>query len=197
MRLFLAPFKAEAKLLASILPNCKLASDDSFPNRWTFKGGEIISWNSAGAEALLKAIERINFDKFSSVILFGSSGALAPDLKLGEVFSCTEIMDFAGRSIKLSGLKKMLCAKLLTSEKPVETSEGRNRLYEKYKADLVDMESFAFAQVAIGDGICPFLSYVVRFVSDTQDKAFNGKFPDEIRAALVKYRNAFVEDVKS
>ena len=74
MKLYLVPFNAEAKVLTSILPNCKKVSNSFSQNRWEYKGGVVVSWNEVGTEAIKDVIMKIgNFEKYTSVILFGSS----------------------------------------------------------------------------------------------------------------------------
>ena len=60
MKLFLVPFNFEAKVLTAILPNCKKVPNSLFQNRWEYIGGEVVSWNEVGTEAIKDVIISIS-----------------------------------------------------------------------------------------------------------------------------------------
>ena len=202
MKLYLVPFKAEAKVLLSILPNCRKKTDSLFPNHWEYKGGEVISWNKVGLEPFRDIVKKIgNFEKYSSVILFGSAGSLSPDLKLGEVFSCTTVKDTESGCWQIPLLEGLTPSSLLTSKALVFDNNNRLEYFRKYNCPLVDMEASAFAEL-VSEGIFKQAkTYVIRFISDTYeilppiDELGNNYTPDFleiVHPVLAKYRKIII-----
>ena len=202
MKLYLVPFKAEAKVLLSILPNCRKKTDSLFPNHWEYKGGEVISWNKVGLEPFRDIVKKIgNFEKYSSVILFGSAGSLSPDLKLGEVFSCTTVKDTESGCWQIPLLEGLTPSSLLTSKALVFDNNKRLEYFRKYNCPLVDMEASAFAELASEGVFKQADAYVIRFISDTyktlppMDKQGNNYSPDFMKLlqpVMAKYRKLFL-----
>ena len=202
MKLFLVPFKAEAKVLLSILPNCRKKTDSLFPNHWEYKGGEVISWNKVGLEPFRDIVKKIgNFEKYSSVILFGSAGSLSPDLKLGEVFSCTTVKDTESGCWQIPLLEGLTPNSLLTSKALVFDNNKRLEYFRKYNCPLVDMEASAFAKLASEGIFKQAETYVIRFISDTyktlppMDELGNNYTPDFLKIVhpiMVKYRKIII-----
>ena len=170
MKLYLIPFNAEAKVLTSILPNCKKSPNSLFQNRWEYKNGEIISWNEVGINPIYEVIKKIgNFEKYSSVILFGSAGSLAPDLKLGEVYSCTTIKDLNNNSWEMPALKGIQQNSLLTTNELVFDNNKRFEYFQKFNCNLVDMEASIFAKLSNEGFFKGAETYVIRFLSDNYE----------------------------
>ena len=202
MKLFLVPFKAEAKVLLSILPNCRKKTDSIFPNHWEYKGGEVISWNKVGLEPFRDIVKKIgNFEKYSSVILFGSAGSLSPDLKLGEVFSCTTVKDTESGCWQIPLLDGLTANSLLTTKALVFDNNKRMEYFKKYNCSLVDMEASAFAVLASEGVFKQADAYVIRFISDTyktlppMDELGNNYTPDFLKIVhpiMVKYRKIII-----
>ena len=87
--LILAPFKAEARLLAAILPDCRQSDAAS----WSFKGGRLATANAAGGAPLLALLDsELTQASYRRIILFGAAGALAP----GDSISGTLVGSAAG-----------------------------------------------------------------------------------------------------
>ncbi|MDD3146774.1 MAG: hypothetical protein PHD82_05685 [Candidatus Riflebacteria bacterium] len=179
--LFLCPFKAEATLLLSILPECKAKNSQ----HWQFKGGEIITWNGSGPEKMSAAMNSfIGLHNFSRLVLFGSAGALDPDLKPGQIFSASSVK-LADRQIKLPCLQGFAAATALTNTRPVFAADERLELFSRSGCQLVDMESFFFVekfhrseqQVS-----------VLRFISDTAELTFKLPFAKEIQQQVLHSR---------
>ncbi len=202
-QLFLVPFKAEAKLLTSIFPNCKAITDSEFPNHWTFKGGEIISWNIAGKTAMRDTIEKIGlYEVFSSVILFGSCGSLSPNLKLGQIFSCKTVKDTNKSIFELPVPEVFENKDLLCTDDLILVNSERKRLWEEYNCHIVDMEGAVFAGFAHKGYFGKAHTYIIRFVSDNYEcsapinpdsKKFTGKFQPEIQQEIIKHRRLLLK----
>ena len=202
MKLYLVPFKAEAKVLLSIMPNCRKKTDSIFPNHWEYKGGEVISWNKMGLEPFREIVKKIgNFDKFSSVVLFGSAGSLSPDLKLGDIYTCTTIKDSENNSWQMPILEGLTPNSLLTTKALVFDNNKRLEYFKKYNCSLVDMEASVFAQLTSEGYFKQTKTYVVRFISDTyetlppideQGNNYAPNFMNLLHPVMAKYRKLFL-----
>lgn len=202
MKLYLVPFNAEAKVLTAILPNCRKAPNSIFPNRWEYKGGEVVSWNEMGTKAINEVILKIkDFDKFSSVILFGSAGSLSPDLKLGNVYSCTTIKDTNGKCWQIPELEGLNTNSLLTANELIFDNNKRLECFQKYNCNLVDMEASAFAKLSSENFFKQAKTYIIRFISDnyktlppTDDvtKSYKKDFLLLAQKEMLKYRKILI-----
>ena len=202
MKLYLVPFKAEAKVLLSILPNCKKTENTLSKNRWEYKGGEIISWNEVGLDPFRKIVKKIgDFDKYSSVILFGSAGSLSPNLKLGEIFSCTTVKDTENGCWSMPALEGLTSNSLLTTKALVFDNNKRMEYFKKYNCNLVDMEASAFSELASEGLFKQAKTYIIRFISDTyetlpsmdeQGNNYTPGFMEIVHPVMVKYRKLFL-----
>lgn len=180
--LILAPFKAEAVLLAGILPDCQHVDAAT----WTFAGGQLATANAAGASALIALLDRELAETASNrIILFGAAGALAPELEIGQVLCCHTAL-YDDRRLELPVSTDIQATTIITVDEPITRAEERFRLAERYCASLVDMESFFFAEAIQGRGLS---GAVIRFVSDTAEQAFVLPFPPSVKANIGKLRN--------
>lgn len=179
--LILTAFKPEARLLAAILPDCR----QSDASNWTFKGGKLTTANAAGGDALLALLDfELSQADYLRIILFGAAGALVPELKIGQVYACDSLF-YAGRKMALPFSKEFPTASVVTVDQPVTTKEDRIRLAENYHAQLVDMESFFFAEALHDRGLS---GAVIRFVSDTAEQAFRLPFPETVKSGITDVR---------
>lgn len=186
--LVLAPFKAEAKLLAGILPDCRYSDGSS----WDFSGGRLVCANAAGCEALLKLLNQALAEAgYSRTVLFGAAGALAPNLETGQVFHCIHLLN-SSHSIEMPVSPDLLPATLLTVDKPVTRADERKQLFAQYGATLVDMESFYFAEALAEKGIS---GAIIRFVSDTERQPFALPFLDSVKKGVTKCRRQIINIV--
>ena len=186
--LILAPFKAEARLLAGILPDCRQSDAAS----WVFKGGRLATANAAGGTALLALLDReLAQTSYKLTILFGAAGALAPDLQIGQLFCCNRFLN-AGRQFELPPLPGLPSTAVITVDQPAITRDDRAQLAAKYNASLVDMEGFFFAEAMQGRGLA---GAVIRFVSDTAEQAFVLPFPVAISQNIGKFRHQLVNSL--
>jgi nucleoside phosphorylase len=202
MKLYLVPFNAEAKVLTAILPNCRKVSNSSFQNRWEYKGGEIICWNKVGIEPIKEVIMKIgNFENYSSVILFGSAGSLAPDLHLGKVYSCTTIKDIENKLWQMPTLEGIETNSLLTTNELIFDNDLRMKYHKEFNCNLVDMEASIFAELSIQGFFKQAKTFIVRFISDNYDTlpqfnlATNNYTKDFLLKAnseIVKYRKLLI-----
>ena len=188
--LILAPFKAEARLLAAILPDCRQSDAAS----WSFKGGRLATANAAGGAPLLALLDReLAQASYRRIILFGAAGALAPELQIGQLFCCNKLF-YAGRQLELPTLPDLPPAAIVTVDLPASTRDERAQLAVKYKASLVDMESFFFAEAMQGRGLD---GVVIRFISDTAEQAFVLPFPQAISKNIGKLRQQLLRIISN
>ncbi|PKL43400.1 MAG: hypothetical protein CVV41_10095 [Candidatus Riflebacteria bacterium HGW-Riflebacteria-1] len=186
--LILSPFKAEARLLAGILPDCRQTDATS----WTFAGGRLATANAAGCAPLIALLEReLARAGYLRVILFGAAGALTPDLQIGQLFCCNTLI-YGDRKLDLPNTTDLPTAAIVTVDQPATTKESREQLATKHNASLVDMESFFFAEALQGRGLS---GAVIRFVSDTAEQAFVLPFPPAVKANIGKLRNQILRAI--
>ena len=202
MKLYLVPFNAEAKVLISILPNCKKVPNSLFQNRWEYKGGEVICWNEVGTKAMKDIIMKIgNFEKYSSVILFGSAGSLAPDLKLGDVFSCTTIKDTENNCWQMPTITGFKSNSLLTTNELIFDNNLRMKYHKEFDSNLVDMEASIFAKLSSEGFFKKSETYIIRFISDNYEtlppfdetkNTYTKNFLSIAQAEIAKYRKLLI-----
>ena len=184
--LFLCPFKAEAKVLAALLPECRQAD----ARHWKCKGGQIYTWNGAGEQPLLAALADQQMPAgFNRFILFGSAGALAPEIETGRFFAAGEVTDgetsLVGRVP--TGFEP---AKILTVKRAIFEPGRRLKAWQKTGAELVDMEAFYFIRHFATTGQA---AAVIRFVSDTADEPFSMPFSQGLLEKIAGQRKLFAE----
>ncbi|HEV3385083.1 MAG TPA: hypothetical protein VG097_09715 [Gemmata sp.] len=124
-----------------------------------------------GRKRLRAALDKILSESKtpSCIIAAGFCGALQPDLKVGDVVIANEVVDQSGHSWRVTDNRnhlKQSNRRLLTVNYLLAKAAEKQRLGELHKADVVDMESAAVAQVCAARCV-PFL--VMRAVSDTVD----------------------------
>lgn len=203
MKLFLVPFNFEAKVLTAILPNCKKVPNSLFQNRWEYKGGEVVSWNEVGTEAIKDVIMKIgNFEKYSSVILFGSAGSLSPNLNLGELFVCTTIKDTENNCWKMPALAGFNSNSMLTTKEMIFDNNLRKKYFQEFNCELVDMEASIFAKLSAEGYFKDTESFVIRFVSDNYEtlpplvdgeiKSYSKSFMTKAHSEMIKYRKILI-----
>ncbi len=202
MKLYLIPFNAEAKVLTAILPNCRKSPNTLFKNRWEYKGGEVISWNEVGTKAIYEVIQKIgDYEKYSSVILFGSAGSLAPDLELGKIFCCTTVKDLEGNSWKMPSLQEFKENSLLTTPELIFDNNKRMEYFKKYNCSLVDMEASIFAELSSKGFFKNAGTFIIRFLSDNYDvlppldlakNSYNESFSKTVNKEIIKYRKILI-----
>ena len=184
--LILAPFKAEAKLIAGILPDCRQNGSCG----WNFAGGRLAAANASGGGALLTLLDReFASQNYNCVVLFGAAGALTPEIELGQLFNCSRFIH-AEQTLDLTVSAALPAATVITVDQPVFSSEARSRLNTSFNASLVDMESFFFAKCMHEKSqSCA----VIRFVSDTASTPFALPFPASIAQNIGKLRAKIIE----
>ncbi len=159
--------------------------------RGQFEGREVLlAQTGAGRERAEAATEYV-LDRYAvaGLISFGYAGALSPRLGVGHVVICstllgattltqegppTEPCSSDERLVRLAALALMAttlqvriggCA---TMPQVICTIEGKKALHEATGADIVDMESYWIARIALQRQV-PFIA--VRAVTDTQRDA--------------------------
>jgi len=117
------------------------------------------------------------------IISAGYSGALQPEIKLGDIVIGTSIVDTHGHELKIDmnmpadPEKGLHVGRLVTADKLVRKADEKSQLAEQYKALAVDLESLAVAQVS-RENKTPFMA--VRVISD--DRAT--ELPPEILSVV-------------
>lgn len=87
--LIVCPFAAEAKLLTSLLPNCRQIDNRT----WQSKAAVVQTFNGCGEKAVLDYLNTSSdWQNFGKVVLFGAAGALAPEIEPGQVFVCNQLL---------------------------------------------------------------------------------------------------------
>jgi len=184
--LILAPFKAEARIIAAILPDCR----QSATSGWDFSGGRLATGNASGRDALFlllnKELSGINYDR---IVLFGAAGALAPGLEIGQLFNCNRFIH-ADLKLDLPVSTALPTATVVTVDQPVVANEARCQLNTSFNASIVDMESYFFAAAMHEKSQnCA----VIRFVSDTASTPFALPFPASIIQNIARHRAQIIE----
>lgn len=129
----------------------------------------------AGAENARKAAELLVSKGATQLISWGCAAALSPDLKMGDLVLADSLLNEAGEEISVHPLwhqyvKNVLGTEitaykgaLFTSDKVIPTAHAKSDAYQKTGAIILDMESYAIAQIAQHYAL-PFLA--IRVVAD-------------------------------
>jgi adenosylhomocysteine nucleosidase len=105
------------------------------------------------------------------VVAAGFCGALAPDLRVGDVVAASEVVEPVGLAWRCVQSNEARAGRLLTVSELVAESSEKRLLHDDYEADVVDMESAGVAEACATRFAVPFLA--VRAVSDTVDTALS------------------------
>jgi adenosylhomocysteine nucleosidase len=117
------------------------------------------------------------------ILSSGFSGALLPEMKIGQIVMANEIVDQHGQqkdidlSLESDPASGLYVGRILTADELVRTVEEKHQLHEKHEAIAVDMESLAVAQVA-AESKTGFMA--VRVISDDM----SADLPSEILSIL-------------
>jgi len=139
--------------------------------RWKFDEGEwVAACGGAGVNAATLAFAEVEKDgAVDLVISTGWAGALSPELKTGNVYSVSGVIDArTGERFRVAiwnGERWLVTSPIVADE------AEKQRLASAYKAELVDMEAASIARLAQMRDI-PF--YCFKGVSD----GFTDKLPD-------------------
>jgi len=151
--------------------------------------------SGVGAKRIEAAMQRlVKEHQVGQVVLIGFAGGLDPGLAGGAVVDVSWVIDGQGGAAKLSGgvdrigsvprmvedeLGRGVEGCLLTRDRMVDSVAGKRELFERYRAAVVDMESFYGAKVAsrLGVGL-----RVLRAVSDPWDQSLPGAAVDWVGA---------------
>lgn len=200
-KLIVCPFIAEARMLLAVLPECRKIAADS----WQNKDYLIKVLNGFGEKPVVDFFAS-EFKESSvlndQIVLFGSAGALAPDLEPGQLFVCDSMkfddlfitlsVDAADKNLTTHS-KTIEITSQITVREAVFAPNDRAALHAKTGAAIVDMESYFFAREAIKLGIKPL---VIRFISDTADFPFKMPFANNIRQQIIASRHAILATLK-
>jgi adenosylhomocysteine nucleosidase len=132
--------------------------------RWSFDEGEwIAACAGAGVNAATRAFGETERDgPLSCVISTGWAGALRADLKAGQAYDVSAVIDIRTGEQFRPG--KWFGERWLVTSPRVADAPEKLRLAETYSAALVDMEASAVARLAQMRGI-PF--YCIKGISDS------------------------------
>ncbi|OWK45095.1 Adenosylhopane nucleosidase, HpnG [Fimbriiglobus ruber] len=121
-----------------------------------------------GRAAAAETIEKVLSGPLPQlVVMAGFCGGLRPGLAVGDVVAPAEVVDEASGRWACAGNGS---GRLLTTTRIVATPSDKRSLGERHRADIVDMESAAVADVCARVGV-PFRA--VRAVSDTVETALS------------------------
>jgi adenosylhomocysteine nucleosidase len=113
------------------------------------------------------------------VLAAGYSGALRPEMKVGDIVVADSIVDRHGQELSVDlrmpteGVKGLHRGRFVTSDEMIRTVREKQELAERHAAIAVDMESLAVAQIC-RDRAVPFMA--VRVISDD----LSGDLPPEV-----------------
>ncbi len=147
--------------------------------------GVITLCGGGNAHALKQKIETSLTPDIRGVISFGIAGALSPELHVGDVLIGSSVISggetFAAHAGWASAMEARLPhakrAIIAGSDVMLDDVTAKAALYEKTRADAVDMESHIAARAAAERGL-PFAA--LRIISDAADDAL----PPAARVAL-------------
>jgi adenosylhomocysteine nucleosidase len=164
-----AALAAEARTLGSA------ARNDA--GRAVLADGTLVAVSGIGCTAAARAAIELIEAGATALASWGLAGALDPRLEAGAVCLPSEVTASDGKSFMtarhwrepLAALiaaaqRPVVCGKLLTSARAIDTVAAKQAAHRKTGAAAVDMESFAVAQVAAAHRL-PFIA--VRVIVDT------------------------------
>ena len=176
---------AGIKKAMHIFDRTRLNKTETWTGTWWGKN-IVLARTGVGRQKAKQATAQVieNFHP-EAIISIGYAGALATELKVGDLFIADCILDGQNdsvafevenslnsewlglaKSISLSGELKIKVGKLITVNSVIHTPEAKQDLGEKVGADAVEMETIEIAMLAREKKI-PFLS--VRGISDAVD----------------------------
>lgn len=109
-----------------------------------------------GPQAARELANRLNLTRpRGKIILYGSAGALDPQLQVGESFLIHELR-LKDSELKLSlniphSLRFLPQASCLTTDEPVLRSQDKQSLFEQFQLQIVDCEMAAFMDSLVED----------------------------------------------
>ena len=142
---------------------------------YNYTESEII-WTNMDPDRAYTQAKKLAKDGYSTIISFGFSAALDPNLAAGDLVLPTTVVDAAGRIfptdvILHKKMKNHFSQKFSTvngtvfgSDKIIWEANEKKQIFDIYSATTVDMESLGIAKAAEESG-CSFL--IVRAISDT------------------------------
>ncbi len=127
--------------------------------------------SGVGRERMKRTLDSTPYDSVSCWLSVGYSGALIPDLKVGDCLQGSTILTANGARIQpecpaihsfQESRRALLCSDIILS-----TPTQKHQYHEKTSADVVDMESAAVAEHALARGEA---FAWIRIVSDTVEE---------------------------
>jgi adenosylhomocysteine nucleosidase len=186
--------------------------------RRTVAGKEVVATTSGLGKVMAAATTQMVIDRFNAdlVLNFGSCGALAPGLAVGDLILAEKVIEYdftsdhksvpmtacdAGLLLKLKdhfpGFK---IGPLASADRNADTPEVRNDLFVRYRALVADWEGAAIVRVAKRMGI-PAL--VLRGVTDVGDADLASEYEGNYQEVLPDVAKAadgmveFLANIKS
>lgn len=125
-------------------------------------GCQVTGTGAAGERALADLLRE---QKPDNVLIAGLCGGLDPSLRAGDLILAREAIDEEGEGLQpppptLASARRAMrnegprfvCSRLVTVDRPVATREAKRDLWNLHGAAGVDMETAAFARVALDHG---------------------------------------------
>ena len=179
--------------------------------RRTVAGKDVVATTSGLGKVMAAATTQMVIDHFSAdlVLNFGSCGALAPGLKVGDLILAEKVVEYDFTSDHKSvpttncdvGLLLELKARfpgfkigpLASADRNADTLEVRNDLFERYQALVADWEGASIVRVAERMGI-PAL--VLRGVTDVGNSDLASEYESNYQKVLPDVAKAAEEMVE-
>ena len=166
-----------AAVRQEIAPCAALLSLRHSNNRYSgyVAGRRVVAMTSGLGEArALQAFEKLMADEQPArLVHLGFAGALDPGLRVGDVPEFSKVTNESGRQVKIRGDHPTPVRAavddgrtLLTVQQVVGSATTKRRLFERYGACAVDMETYAVARRAVETAL-PLT--VMRAISDEVD----------------------------
>jgi adenosylhomocysteine nucleosidase len=197
----IGPKPTEAPCIVFVLEREALFFRRSFQVRQTLAGAPcrahlgdvagtpvLVLQTGLGAEAAARAVTWILGDPSYRprwVLSAGFSGALRPDLRVGDLLLATEVVDAEGNQWRATGVEERLPwrrGRLLTSPRLVAGPREKQELGARHDALAVDMETAAIAQVCHRHQV-PF--GCLRAISDDWNRPLSPQLVDVLRGGRV------------
>lgn len=173
--LILTPLESEADALIQGLSSVLGApSRDSLDGISDFQGRVLVRYLGAGESPADSLPSWLSSRSFGTVILSGFAGGISPGLTTGRLFVLGRICREGRQTLEFPEVHWWAVNLGMTIGEAVQVGqivtfpEEKKRLYERTRADIVDMESHSWMEAIRKTGVN---GIVIRVVSDTSDDA--------------------------
>lgn len=99
-------------------------------------------------QALKSWMQFLEIHSVGQVLHFGLSGALNKNLKVGDLLSPSQVVNEENFVVEIPSLKGVSSGRLVTVKAPLKNQNEKQDFATRFKADLVDMETFSLINLA-------------------------------------------------